>query len=86
MSDQLECTVSATKSSDFKHIVGMRHFGGGGGTDYCAKIFCFWVHTGALDLIHPGTSLYEHILRKHLENNRTYARTFTVQHNEINVV
>ena len=31
MSDQLECTVSATKSSDFKHIVGMRHFGEGGG-------------------------------------------------------
>ena len=49
MSDQLECTVSATKFSDFKHIAGMRYFfflgggggGGGGGADYCAKIFCF---------------------------------------------
>ena len=39
-----------------------------------------------MDLIHPGTWLYEHILRMHLEKNRTYARTFTVQRKEINVV
>ena len=32
------------------------------------------------------TSLYEHILWMHLENNRTYARTFPVQRKEINVV
>ena len=44
------------------------------------------VHSGALDLIYPGTSLYEHILWMHLEKKRTYACTFPVQRKEINVV
>ena len=30
--------------------------------NHCTKIFRFCVHSGALDLIYPGTSLYEHIL------------------------
>ena len=47
-------------------------------------LFC--VNSGALDLIYPGTSLYEHILWMHLEKNRTYACTFPVQRKEINVV
>ena len=47
---------------------------------------CFCVHSGAPDLIYPGTSLYEHILWMHLEKNRTYACTFPVQRKEINVV
>ena len=47
-------------------------------------LFC--VHSGAPDLIYPGTSLYEHILWMHLEKNRTYACTFPVQRKEINVV
>ena len=56
------------------------------GANHCTKIFCFCVHSGALDLIYPGTSLYEHILWMHLEKNRTYACTFPVQRKEINVV
>ena len=52
----------------------------------CTKIFCFCVHSGAHDLIYPGTSLYEHILWMHLEKNRSYACTFPVQRKEINVV
>ena len=47
---------------------------------------CFCVHSGAPDLIYPGTSLYEHILWMHLEKKRTYACTFPVQRKEINVV
>ena len=54
--------------------------------NHCTKIFRFCVHSGALDLIYPGTSLYEHILWMHLEKNRTYACTFPVQRKEINVV
>ena len=46
----------------------------------------FCVHSGAPDLIYPGTSLYEHILWMHLEKNRTYACTFPVQRKGINVV
>ena len=61
----------------------MRYFFG---ANHCTKIFCFCVHSGALDLIYPGTSLYEHILWMHLEKNRTYACTFPVQRKEINVV
>ena len=49
-------------------------------------ICCFCVHSGAPDLIYQGTSLSEHILWMHLEKNRTYARTFSVQRKEINVV
>ena len=56
----------------------------GGKSQYKDMFFC--VHSGALDLIYPGTSLYEHILWMHLEKNRTYARTFPVQRKEINVV
>ena len=33
------------------------------------------VHSGALDLIYPGTSLYEHILWMRLEKKRTYTCT-----------
>ena len=44
------------------------------------------VDSGALDLIYPGKSLYEHILWMHLEKTRTYACTFPVQRKEINVV
>ena len=51
--------------------------------DYYTKIFCFCVHGGAPDPIYPGTSLYEHILRMHLEKYRTYVRTFPLQLNEI---
>ena len=54
--------------------------------NHCPKICCFCVHSGAPDLIYPGTSLYEHILWMHLEKNRTYACTFPVQRKEINVV
>ena len=74
---------SATKFSDFKQIVGKREFLW---ANHYTKIFCFCVHSGAPDLIYPGTSLYEHILWMHLEKNRTYARTFPVQRKEINVV
>ena len=45
--------------------------------------YVFCVHSGAPDLIYPGTSLYEHILWMHLEKNRTYACTFPVQRKEI---
>ena len=55
-----------------------------GGKTLYKDIFC--VHSGAMDLIYPGTSLYEHILWMHLEKNRTYACTFPVQRKEINVV
>ena len=50
--------------------------------NHYTKIFCFCVHSGAPDLMYPGTSLYEHIFvnRMHLEKNRTYARTFPVQY------
>ena len=44
MSDQLECTVSATKFSEFKHIAGMRYFiffGGGGGQITVQRYFVF---------------------------------------------
>ena len=61
----------------------MRYFFG---ANHCTKIFCCCVHSGALDLIYPGTSLYKHILWMHLEKNRTYACTFPVQRKEINVV
>ena len=44
------------------------------------------VHSGALDLIYPEKSLYEHILWIHLEKNRTYPTTFPVQRKEINAV
>ena len=55
--------------------------------DHCTKIFCFWVLSGLLDLIYPGTSLYEPILWMHLENYWTYAAcTLPVQRKEINVV
>ena len=54
--------------------------------NHCPKICCFCVHSGASDLIYPGTSLYEDILWMHLEKNRTYACTFPVQRKEINVV
>ena len=47
---------------------------------------CFCVHSGAPVLIYPGTSLYEHILWIILEKNRSYACTFPVQREEINVV
>ena len=57
-----------------------------GGANHCTKIFCFCVHSGALNLIYPGTSLYEHILWMHLEKKRTYACTFPVERKEINVV
>ena len=40
------------------------------GTNHCTKIFCFCVHSGALDLIYPGTSLYEHILWIRLEKKQ----------------
>ena len=72
-----------TKFSDFKYIVGKREFLW---ANHYTKIFCFCVHSGAPDLIYPGTSLYEHILWMHLEKNRTYACTFPVQRKEINVV
>ena len=52
---------------------------------FSTKIFCFCVHGGAPDLIYLGTSLYEHILWMHFEKNRTYACTFPVQRQEINV-
>ena len=83
MSDRawvLNISSSATKFSDFKHIVGKLEFHW---VDYYTKIFCFCVHDEAPDLIYPGTFLYEHILRMHLEKNRTYARTFPVQLKEI---
>ena len=54
--------------------------------NHYTKIFCFCVHSGTLDFMYAGTSLYEHILWMHLEKYRTYARTFPVQHKEINVV
>ena len=54
--------------------------------NHCPKICCFCIHSGALDLIYPGTSLYEHILWIHLEKNRTHACRFPVQRKEINVV
>ena len=54
--------------------------------NHCTKLFYFCVHSGALDLIYPETSLYEHILWMHLEKSRTYAYTFPVQRKEINVV
>ena len=63
--------------------MGKRYFLG---ANHCPKICCFCVHSGAPDLIYPGTSLYEHILWMHLEKNRTYACTFPVQRKEINVV
>ena len=74
---------SATKFSDFKHIVRKREFFE---ANHCPKICCFCVHSRARDLIYPGTSLYEHILWMHLEKNGTYACTFPVQRKEINVV
>ena len=54
--------------------------------NHWTKILCFCVHSGAPDLIYPGTSLYERIVWMHLEKNRTYACTFAVQRKEINVV
>ena len=51
-----------------------------------SKDMLFCVHSGAPDIIYPGTSLYEHILWMHLEKNRTYACTFPVQRKETNVV
>ena len=51
-----------------------------------SKDMLFCVHSGALDLIYPGTSLYEHILWIILEKNRSYACTFPVQRKAINVV
>ena len=54
--------------------------------NHFTNIFCFCVHCGALDVIYPGTSLYEHILWMHLGKNRTYACTFPVQRKEIDVV
>ena len=76
-------SLKATKFSDFKHIVGMRYFSW---ANHCTKIFYFCVDSGALDLIYPGKSLYEHILWMHLEKTRTYACTLPVQRKEINVV
>ena len=54
--------------------------------NHFTKIFCFCVHSGALDVIYVGTSLYERILWMHLEKKRTYPCTFPVQRKEINVV
>ena len=54
--------------------------------NHCTNIFCFCLHSGAPDLIYPGTSSYEHILWTHLEKNRTYVRTFPVLRKEINLV
>ena len=86
MSDPACFKISAPvrqKFSDFKRIVGKRYFFG---ANHCTKICCFCVHTGAPDIIDPGTSLYEHILWMHIEKNRTYACTFPVPRKEINVV
>ena len=55
------------------------------GAKHCTEIFCFCVHSGALDLIYSGTSLYEHILWVYLEKKRTHACTFPEQRKEINV-
>ena len=54
--------------------------------NHFTKIFCFCVHSGALDVIYAGTSLYERIWWMHLEKKRTYPCTFPVQRKEINVV
>ena len=57
------------------------------GTNHFTKIFYFCVHSGALDLIYPGTSFYEHILWMHLEKNRTYECTLIFRTTQkINVV
>ena len=48
------------QSSMTKHIVGKREFLS---ANHYTKIFCFYVHSGAPDLIYPETSLYdEHVL------------------------
>ena len=54
--------------------------------NHFTNIFCFCVHSGALDVIYAGTSLYERIWWMHLEKKRTYPCTFPVQRKEINVV
>ena len=53
---QLECDKVQRPKTHCGHAL----FGGGG--NHCIKIFCFGVYSGALDLIYPETSLYEHIL------------------------
>ena len=50
-------------------------------------IYIFFVHSGAPDLIYPGTSLYEHILWMHLEKSGlTHAHFLNNSRKLVNVV
>ena len=60
---QLECDKVQQLQTHCGHALFL-------GANHCTKIFCFCVHSGALALLYPGTSLYEHILRMRLEKNQ----------------
>ena len=74
---QLECD----KVQWLQHIVSQREFLW---ANHYTKIFCFCVHSGALDLIYPETSLKEQRGIQILKKNQTYTSTFPVQRKEIN--
>ena len=73
-------TSSATKFSDFKHIVGKPELLR---ADYYTKIFCF-VSTMELQTLYIQELPYMNTFCElHLEKNQTYGRTFPVQLKEI---